>query len=139
MTATGTASRINALRTRAARNRPPQILGLADGGGVGEGMHPRLDVPRRHLAGYARGHHEPEQAGEHRDARDDEGRVQEEIGVKRVSEKGSSYEEDSNCEQGREVEPGRETAYLVGELEAKDFPELHDFACGSGCSRRRPM
>jgi hypothetical protein len=29
----------------------PQVVGLADGGGVREGMHPRLHVPRRRIAG----------------------------------------------------------------------------------------
>ena len=39
-----------ALRTKAARNRPSQVVGLTDGGGASEGMHPRLHDPRRRSA-----------------------------------------------------------------------------------------
>ena len=43
---------------------PTKVVGLADGSGVNEGMHPRLHVPRRRTAGHGRGHQNPEQAGE---------------------------------------------------------------------------
>ena len=43
---------------------PAKVVGLADGSGVDERMHPRLHVPRRRTAGHGRGHQNPEQAGE---------------------------------------------------------------------------
>jgi hypothetical protein len=48
----------------------------------------------------------------------------------------SSDQQESECNQDREEEPGRDTAYLVGELEAENLAELHDLTAGAGCSRR---
>ncbi len=118
---------------------PAEVLGLADGGGVDERMHPRRHVPRRRFAGDGRGHQKPDQAAEDRGFRDGEWRVDEEVVVQRVGEGVVSRHQESDDEQDGEDEPGPGTAYLVGELEAKDPPELHDATAGSGCSRRRPM
>lgn len=62
----------------------PQVVGLADGGGVGEGMHPRLHVPGGRIAGYGRGHQKPDQAAKNSDDRDDEWRIEEVIAATRV-------------------------------------------------------
>ena len=101
---------------KAARNRPPEVVGLADGGGVRGGMHLRLHVPRRRTAGYGRGHQKPHQAAEHRNGRDDEWRIKKEIVAKRVGEDVLSREEESECDQDREKTarsrdgvPGRRT------------------------------
>lgn len=56
-----------------------QVVGFANRGGVGEGMHPRLHVPLRLIAGYVRGHQKPYQAAKHSDGRDDEWRIEEVI------------------------------------------------------------
>ena len=68
-----------------------------------------------------------------------EWRVEEEVVVQRVGEEVHSYEQEREHDQHGEDQPGPGTAYLVGELEAKNLPELHGATSGSGCSRRRPM
>jgi hypothetical protein len=61
----------------------PQVVGLADGGGVSEGMHACLHVPRRRIASYGRGHQKPQQAAKDSDGGDDEWRIEEVIAATR--------------------------------------------------------
>ena len=116
---------------------PREVLGLADGGSVGEGIHPCRHVPRARFAGDSPGHQEPHQAAEHRGLRDGERRVDEEVDVEHLGEGTISRHQEIEYEQDDDDQPGPETAHLVGELKAKDPEELH--ACWPESSRRRDM
>ncbi|MDF3018220.1 MAG: hypothetical protein K0R44_3445 [Thermomicrobiales bacterium] len=97
------------LEDEGSEESSPQVVGLADGGGVSEGMHPRLYVPRRRIAGYGRGHQKPQQAAKNGDGRDDEWRIEEVIAATRVGDVASSYHLESDYNQDREIESGRDT------------------------------
>ena len=100
-------------------------LRLADGHGVDQRVHPRLNVPRSRLAGGGGRHEQPDQAAEDRDGRDDERRVEDEVLRQGDGDHADPRVHEGEDEEDTEGEPGPRSAQLAGELEADDLEELH--------------
>ena len=99
---------------------PTQVVGLADGSGVDERMHPRLHVARRGTAGHGRGHQRPEQAEQ-----------ESLLGSGEEGIDATASQPIGDDKKDREIEPGADAARLVDEFKAKDLPELHDLPSDS--------
>ena len=102
-----------------------EVVRLADGSGVEEGMHPCLRVTRGRIARHRCRYQQPEHIADPRDECDDIWRIDQGPAVARVVEEPPRNQLVRNDKEDREIEPGPDAPRLVHELEAKNLPELH--------------